>query len=227
VPALKCQTVPRNLLANGRARWLALAASLIVAASMIYAQGSQPAQGTRPSCCATTPSAAAPSATPVPSAPKIATPAEVAQLAANAPVPAATAMPFELPPGAAPENGLQVDTIRVARAISVLFPQITTIGGWRQDALKWHPNGLAIDVMIPDYTSPEGIELGNQIAGFALANAQRWNIDHVIWRHAIYLGPKSGQYMPEMGSETANHYDHVHIATAGGGYPTGNEKYYI
>jgi hypothetical protein len=49
----------------------------------------------------------------------------------------------------------------------------------------------------------------------------------VIWRHAIYLGPKSGSYMPEMGSETANHYDHVHIATTGGGYPTGNEKYFI
>jgi hypothetical protein len=110
---------------------------------------------------------------------------------------------------------------------SVLFPQITTIGGWRQDALKWHPNGLAIDVMIPDPFSPEGVDLGNQIAGFALANAQRWNIDHVIWRHAIYLGPKSGSYMPEMGSETANHYDHVHIATTGGGYPTGNEKYFI
>jgi hypothetical protein len=148
-------------------------------------------------------------------------------LAASAPAPAATAMPFELPAGVAPENGLQVDTIRVARAISVLFPQITTIGGWRQDALKWHPNGLAIDVMIPDPFSPEGVDLGNQIAGFALANAQRWNIDHVIWRHAIYLGPKSGQYMPEMGSETANHYDHVHIATTGGGYPTGNEKYFI
>ncbi|MDT5091321.1 MAG: hypothetical protein QOH60_684, partial [Mycobacterium sp.] len=26
---------------------------------------------------------------------------------------------------------------------------------------------------------------------------------------------------------TANHYDHVHIATTGGGYPTGNEKYFI
>jgi hypothetical protein len=28
-------------------------------------------------------------------------------------------------------------------------------------------------------------------------------------------------------SETANHCDHVHIATDGGGYPTGNEKYLI
>jgi hypothetical protein len=147
------------------------------------------------------------------------------KLAANAP--AATPMPFELPPGVAPEDRLQIHTIRVARAISVLFPEITTIGGYRQDALKWHPNGLAIDVMIPNPDSPEGIELGNQIAGFALANLKRWGIDDVIWRHAIYLGADKGEWMSEMGSETANHFDHVHIATDGGGYPTGNEKYYI
>jgi hypothetical protein len=170
---------------------------------------------------------ASPQPAPPLAAPRLATPAEADSLAASAPAAASAAIPFELPPGVAPENGLQVDTIRVARAISVLFPQITTIGGYRQDALKWHPEGLAIDVMIPNPDSPEGIELGNQIAGFALANAQRWNIDDVIWRHAIYMGPKSGQYMPEMGSETANHYDHVHIATNGGGYPTGTEKYFI
>jgi hypothetical protein len=223
--------VRRNLLADGRGRWLALAGSVIVAGGMIYAQGSEHAPGVELSCCAPTPAAAAalasPQAPPPPGAPRVATAAEADSLAASAPAAAPAAVPFELPSGVAPENGLQVDTIRVARAISVLFPQITTIGGYRQDALKWHPEGLAIDVMIPNCDTPEGIELGNQIAGFALANAQRWNIDDVIWRHAIYLGPKSGQYMPEMGSETANHYDHVHIATNGGGYPTGNEKYFI
>jgi len=223
--------VHRNLLAAGRGRWLALAGSVIVAGGMIYAQGSEHAPGVELSCCAPTPAAAAalasPQAPPPPGAPRVATAAEADSLAASAPAAAPAAVPFELPSGVAPENGLQVDTIRVARAISVLFPQITTIGGYRQDALKWHPEGLAIDVMIPNCDTPEGIELGNQIAGFALANAQRWNIDDVIWRHAIYLGPKSGQYMPEMGSETANHYDHVHIATNGGGYPTGNEKYFI
>ena len=226
----KVLLVRRKLLADGRGRWLALAASLIVAGGMVYAQDSEHRPGIQPSCCVTIPAAAPAPASPAlapPDAPKVATPAEAELMAASAPATPATAMPFELPPGVAPENGLQVDTIRVARAISVLFPQITTIGGWRPDALKWHPEGLAIDVMIPNPDSPEGIDLGNQIAGLALANAKRWNIDDVIWRHAIYLGPKSGQYMAEMGSETANHYDHVHIATNGGGYPTGNEKYFI
>ena len=31
----------------------------------------------------------------------------------------------------------------------------------------------------------------------------------------------------DYGNETANHYDHVHIATVGGGYPTGRETYFI
>ena len=60
---------------------------------------------------------------------------------------------------------MQVKTIWAARAISVMFPQITSIGGYPQDPLPWHPNGLAIDVMIPNHRSPEGIQLGNQIAG--------------------------------------------------------------
>ncbi len=31
--------------------------------------------------------------------------------------------------------------------------------------------------------------------------------------------------MADRGSATANHYDHVHIATDGGGFPTGSETY--
>lgn len=216
----------RKLLANGRGRWLALLASMLLSAALLYAQGSEHAHGSQPPLrTANPPPTSIVQASPPAAAPYVASPAEVHKLAANAP--AATPMPFELPPGVAPENRLQIHTIRVARAISVLFPEITAIGGYRQDALKWHPNGLAIDVMIPNPDSPEGIELGNQIAGFALANSKRWGIDDVIWRHAIYLGADAGEWMSEMGSETANHFDHLHIATDGGGYPTGNEKCYV
>lgn len=134
---------------------------------------------------------------------------------------------FALSPGPAPENGLQVHTIWAARAIAMMFMDIKTIGGFRQDPLQWHPNGLAIDVMIPDYHSPEGIELGNQIAGFALANAKRYGILHVIWRQGFYPGIGAPSWTADYGNETANHFDHVHIATDGGGYPTGNETYYL
>ena len=93
--------------------------------------------------------------------------------------------------------------------------------------MKWHPNGLAIDVMIPNHNSEEGIALGNQIAGIALANSKRWGVLHVIWRQGFYPGIGAPSWTADYGNETANHFDHVHIATDGGGYPTGNETYYI
>ena len=211
----------RYVLANGRGRWLAFAASLALSAAIFHAQG------TERSCCVEIPAITPAGQQSVQAGtPSVASPAAAELMAASAPV-ADRAAPFALPVGVAPENGLQVHTIRAARAISVLFPEITTIGGFRQDPLKWHPNGLAIDVMIPNYHSAEGIELGNQIAGFALANAKRWGVLHVIWRQGFYPGIGAPSWTADYGSETANHYDHVHIATDGGGYPTGNEIYFI
>jgi hypothetical protein len=220
--------VSRDVLAKGRGRWLALAASLVVSAGMLYAQG------IKPGCCAETP-AATPAVTPTQPGPPpanaahIATPAEAESLLALAGSAPTTAQNFQfpLPPGVASEDRLQVKTIWAARVIGVLFPQIKSIGGYRQDPLPWHPNGLAIDVMIPNHETPQGIQLGNEIAGYALANAKRWGVNHVIWRQKIYPGIGTPSWMADYGSETANHYDHVHIATDGGGYPTGHETYYI
>ena len=217
----KVPFVGRNLLANGRGRLLAIAASVVVSAAMIYAQTAE-----RP-CCAEKPTAAPSSQAPPPTGtPNAAAPAEAELLAASAPV-VAQNFQFALPPGVAPEQGLQVKTIWVARAISVMFPEIKTIGGYRQDPLKWHPKGLAIDVMIPNYHSDEGIELGNQIAGLALAYAKRWGVLHAIWRQGFYPGIGAPSWTADYGNETANHFDHVHIATDGGGYPTGREIYFI
>jgi hypothetical protein len=213
--------VRRNLLANGRGRWLAVAASVVVAGAMLYAQG------TEPPCCVEIPAGTPTGQGSAPAgAPSIASPAEAELLAASAPF-AAQDFQFALSAGVASEKGLQVKTIWAARAISLMFPEITTIGGFRQDPLKWHPNGLAIDVMIPNHDTDEGIELGNQIAGYALANAKRWGVLHVIWRQGYYPGIGAPSWTADYGSETANHYDHVHISTNGGGYPTGHETYYI
>jgi hypothetical protein len=213
--------VGRNVLANGRGRWLAFAVSLALSAAMIYAQNKDDP------CCRETAAVTPTTGESVPaSAPYVASPAEAELLAASAPV-ANPDVSFELPVGVASEQGLQAKTIWAARAISVMFPEITNIGGFRQDPLKWHPNGLAIDVMIPNYDTDAGIELGNQVAGYALANAKRWGVIHVIWRQGYYPGIGAPSWTANYGSETANHYDHVHIATDGGGYPTGNETYYI
>ena len=121
-----------------------------------------------------------------------------------------------LPVGLAPERGLQVRTILASRTISAMFPEIHSIGGVRPDALRWHPDGLALDVMIPNPSSAEGIALGNRIVAFALENAQRFDLQDCIWRGVYYTptGARAGGY---------GHYDHVHITTHGGGYPTGDE----
>jgi hypothetical protein len=127
--------------------------------------------------------------------------------------------PRLLPVGLASEQGLQIRTILASRAISAEFPEIHDIGGVRPDALPWHPNGLALDVTIPNPSSDAGIALGNEIVAFVLKNAKRFGMQDAIWRGVYYTpgGAQSGGY---------GHYDHVHITTTGGGYPTGGEKYY-
>ena len=221
VTTVKSLFVRSALLGNGRGRCLAVVASVAVSAVLLHAQIKDDQHSGQNTASAPT---ASPSAQAGP--PNMASPAEAQLLAANAPV-AAADFQFALPPGVAQEEGLQVKTIWAARAISVMFPEIKTIGGYRQDPLKWHPNGLAIDVMIPNHNSEKGIELGNQIAGLALANAQRWGVIHVIWRQGFYPGIGAPSWTADYGNETANHYDHVHIATDGGGYPTGQETYFI
>jgi hypothetical protein len=131
----------------------------------------------------------------------------------------AAAVPESLPVGDAPENGLQVRTILAARAISAAFPEIQDMGGVRPDALPWHPNGLAIDVTIPNHGTAEGIALGNEIVAFVRKNAVRFGMQDAIWRGTYYTpnGSRAGGY---------GHYDHVHITTTGGGYPTGEETYF-
>ena len=127
-------------------------------------------------------------------------------------------VPQMLPVGVAPERGLQVKTILAARSISAAFPEIKSIGGVRPDSKRWHPQGLALDVMIPNPSSAAGIALGNEIVAFALKNASRFALQDAIWRGTYYTpsGPSGSGY---------GHYDHVHITTHGGGYPTGGEVY--
>ncbi|WP_110777032.1 DUF4226 domain-containing protein [Mycolicibacterium peregrinum] len=139
---------------------------------------------------------------------------------------AATAVPAgALGPGRGSEKGLQRYTVLMNRAVSAAFPEITDIGGVRADSLKWHPQGLALDFMIPNPTSPGGVALGNRVVDFILKHNDKFHVDHVIWRQMMYGTDGSVRKMEDRGGMTANHYDHVHAATQGGGYPTGGEVY--
>ena len=104
-----------------------------------------------------------------------------------------------LRPGKASEKGLQKYTILVNRAVSAAFPQIQEIGGYRQDSLHWHPDGLALDIMVPGWNTPGGKAFGDQVLSFLMTNKSTLGIDHAIWRQAIHYDGDGGQMMDNSG----------------------------
>jgi hypothetical protein len=67
-----------------------------------------------------------------------------------------------------------------------------------------HPRGLALDFM-----SMQDTALGNRIAGYLIANAQRMAVKYLIWQQKFNEG-SGWSPMEDRGSITANHFDHVH-----------------
>lgn len=151
------------------------------------------------------------------------------------PVPGPAAPPVlaaatgELPPLPAAlgsEEHWQVDTIRLARAIAANFPEITTIGGWRPvDAYDDHPSGRAADIMIPDYNSGSGKALGDRVAEYVMANKDAFHVEYLIWRQTYRPATGESNTMEDRGSDTQNHFDHVHVTTVGGGHPSESTVY--
>ena len=91
---------------------------------------------------------------------------------------------------------------------------LTNIGGYREGDPQDHGKGLAVDVMVP-----VGSEVGNQVAQYAVDNISNAGISYVIYRQQFYApvdniyGPaNTWNQMPDRGSVTENHYDHVHVS---------------
>lgn len=127
----------------------------------------------------------------------------------------------DLPPSdkIADEDKLQVDSIRVARAVAANFPQVETIGGWRaQDYFPDHPSGRAVDIMIPAWETDAGRQLGDDILAYLYGNAEFFGIEYFIWRQEYIPAGGQGSLMEDRRSPTENHYDHVHVTTHPSGY---------
>ena len=91
---------------------------------------------------------------------------------------------------------------------------ITSFSGYRSGDSGDHGKGLAIDFMVPQSSA-----LGDQVAEYAIANMGAKNISYIIWKQRFYApyasiyGPAyTWNLMPDRGSVTENHYDHVHVS---------------
>ena len=91
---------------------------------------------------------------------------------------------------------------------------ITSFSGYRAGDTGDHGKGLAIDFMVPQSSA-----LGDQVAAYAVANVASKNISYIIWKQRFYspyasiYGPAyTWNLMPDRGSITENHYDHVHVS---------------
>ena len=112
--------------------------------------------------------------------------------------------------------GLQPQTAAFKEEIANLFG-ITSFSGYRPGDSGDHGKGLAIDFMVP-----ESSELGDKIAEYAIQNMASRGISYIIWEQRFYA-PFDSKYgpantwnpMPDRGSVTENHYDHVHVSMNG------------
>ncbi|WP_434066087.1 LysM peptidoglycan-binding domain-containing protein [Streptococcus sp. VTCC 12886] len=91
---------------------------------------------------------------------------------------------------------------------------ITSFSGYRAGDTGDHGKGLAIDFMVPQSSA-----LGDQVAAYAVVNVASKNISYIIWKQRFYspyasiYGPAyTWNLMPDRGSITENHYDHVHVS---------------
>ena len=109
--------------------------------------------------------------------------------------------------------GLQPQTAAFKEEIANLFG-ITSFSGYRPGDSGDHGKGLAIDFMVPVSSA-----LGDQIAEYAVKNIASRGINYIIWKQRFYA-PYDSKYgpaytwnpMPDRGSVTENHYDHVHVS---------------
>lgn len=130
-----------------------------------------------------------------------------------------------------PTAGLTENSINAKRAVEANFPQIQTIGGYRPpDVTKFgtfteHSSGEAIDVMIPNWSSPAGKAYGDRIAQWALSNADALGTEWVIWQQKTFYPDGRVSPMGDRGSPTQNHMDHVHLKTKPGAVPSGMRRF--
>lgn len=115
-------------------------------------------------------------------------------------------------------DGLRPQTAQARDHLASIFP--VTIGGYRpgdSDGVgTGHADGLALDLMVPVSSS-----LGDSIAQYLIDHYSELRVSYIIWKQRfwapypnIYGSANTWSWMPNRGSITQNHYDHVHVSFA-------------
>ena len=113
----------------------------------------------------------------------------------------------------AANEGLRPQTAALKEEIAAKYG-ITEFSRYRPGDSGDHGKGLAADFIVGNNT-----ELGNQVAADVTSNMTGRGISYVIWQQKFYApfdsiyGPaNTWNQMPDRGSVTENHYDHVHVS---------------
>lgn len=136
------------------------------------------------------------------------------------PIPAA---PADCPPsGSAAENGLRPAARYGLRCVKAAFPQITRMGGKGSRPLPSsdHPRGLAVDFMIPRWSTEAGNRFGWRVARWIQAHAGKLRVKYIIfdarkWNPAVSTTWRSYTHPSGSRNPTQAHRDHVHVSFKG------------
>lgn len=110
-------------------------------------------------------------------------------------------------------TGLSEHTAKMKISIGEKF-DIVHYSLYRQDDAEDHGTGTAVDYMV--YSDEKK---GNELVKFLTEHMDDLDIKYIIWQQKFYMpvrniyGPaNTWNLMPDRGSLTANHYDHVHVS---------------
>ncbi len=108
--------------------------------------------------------------------------------------------------GSAVESGISANAVLVHRAVCTTFPEVTAYNGLRGDGTE-HSSGKALDCMTSGAR-------GQEIAAWLQANYSKLGIIEIIYQQKIWTTQRASEgwrAMPDRGSPTANHFDHIHV----------------
>ncbi|GAA3673257.1 hypothetical protein GCM10022237_36130 [Nocardioides ginsengisoli] len=106
-------------------------------------------------------------------------------------------------------SGVAEGIKKIHEAVCAAFPEVTTYGTFRGASISGdHETGHAVDIMTSGAR-------GWQIAEFVRKNYAAFGVSYIIFSQKIWSVERSSEGwrgMPNRGSTTANHYDHVHVS---------------